>query len=226
MSKWERENVCVQRIVCTAYGMANNSYIIMAEGRDDCLIVDPSGHGEELLAALEELERKPAYILMTHGHYDHMLGIPALEEKYGYIPIAIHAQDAKMLIDSRFNLAMPFIGKNLRLHEAEQFLQDEGTFSAAGIQLKILHTPGHSAGSVCLITEDLIFSGDTLFHLGAGRTDSAGGDIRELIRSIGVLFALDDDYIVLPGHDRSSKIDFERKNNPFMKYYAPQLMKE
>ncbi len=226
MQTWTSNGTVVERVVCYAYGMGNNSYLLYQEGQGSCIVVDPAGTGEELLAALAEKDLTPVWILLTHGHFDHIRGISALEERFGVIPIAVHEGDAAMLTNARQNMSLPFTGHGLVLHEAERLLSDGEAFEAVGVTLRVLHTPGHSEGSVCFLVGDLLLTGDTLFRLGAGRSDMPGGDVQALIRSLGMLFALPGEYVVLPGHEKESQLSFERTQNTFMKYYAPQLLRE
>ncbi len=196
----------IQRAVCGAY--QENAYILRAVGRDDCVVVDP---GDDLA----QIERavggaKPGAILLTHGHFDHTLAAQPLAEKTG-APVYIHLDDIQMLNDPRLcsydsgvcRLPAP---KGL----AARPLGDR--LSVCGIDFEILHTPGHSKGSVCLVLpgEGVLFSGDTLFRAGYGRMDLYGGSPEEMVRSLRRLFELPAETRVYPGHGEATTIGAER----------------
>ena len=198
-----------------------NTYILFGREPGKCLLVDPSD------AALVEAELTrralvPTHILVTHGHFDHVLAVAELQQKYA-AGVLVHRADAALLSYPELGLAM-FPGVRVKPCEPDLLLDGEETLSLAGFEVDVLHTPGHSKGSVCYLVKEagLIFCGDTLFRLSAGRTDLPGGDASELYRSIkNELFALAGDYDLYPGHSRKSTLEFERQHNPFMKHGCP-----
>ena len=209
--------------VC-AGDMGNNSYILYADDREDCVVIDTAGDGSEIIQALQKLGRKPALLLLTHGHFDHIMGLPKLREAYE-MPVAIHKDEAHALSDPEMNLSM-LTGRPLKMPDAEMLLEDGQRVESAGIDLEVIHTPGHSPGSVSFLCGNAVFSGDTLFQNSVGRTDFPGSSLEELIASLGRLFALEGNLDVFPGHSGFSTLDAERRGNFFVRQYAPGLMEK
>ena len=203
------------RITCLQTGpLAVNTYIVWREGSASCVVIDPA-ESKKVLSALSENGLSLSAILVTHGHFDHILGVKKLKEQTG-ARIYISGIDAPALRDGKACLAA-MIGLSIEPCRADVQLKDGSVFKEAGIEFRTLLTPGHTRGGVCYIIESerVIFSGDTLFCMSYGRTDLPGGDHSELYDSIVYrLFALRGDYRVLPGHDRETTLEFERRNNP------------
>ncbi len=191
-------------------------YLVTDEQTNQCFVVDPGDKSPELENVIGDKELK--YILLTHGHYDHILGAAYLKKLTG-AEVLIHSADAPCLGDdtlSRAGLHFPVKQENT---DPDRILEDGDEIDFAGKTIKVLHTPGHTPGCVCYIFDEknVIFSGDTLFQLSMGRTDFPGGSSIDMMRSLSILKALEGDYIVLPGHGPATKLDFERKNNPYMR---------
>ncbi len=155
-------------------------------------------------------------ILLTHGHFDHMGGVEEVRAAVN-AEVFIHEEDAKMLQSSTASLhssisIMPFIpvAKYTTLRGGEIISDGE-------VDFRVLHTPGHSKGSVCYISEDTIFSGDTLFCCSIGRTDFPDGSSQQMRDSLGLLYSLEGDFKVLPGHNEPTELLYEKQNNPYMK---------
>lgn len=194
-----------------------NTYIVWKnpeEGRiADCVVVDPA-NSHKVMTFLNQKGLNCTHILITHGHFDHIMGVAKLKEDTD-AKVYIHELDAPALGDNSINLST-MSGLKVEPSRVDVTLADEMCFIAAGIDFKVIHTPGHTRGGVCYVIESerVIFSGDTLFHLSYGRTDLAGGDSVALYESIVYrLFTLRGDYRVLPGHQSITTLDFERKNN-------------
>ncbi|MEG1753836.1 MAG: MBL fold metallo-hydrolase, partial [Christensenella sp.] len=149
--------------------LLENTYIVYDESSKKAMVIDPGADAWKIEKKIDELNLKPEYILLTHGHADHIGAVDAIKDKYG-AKIAVHEADAGMLTSARHNLSS-FIGEPFNAYGADVLLKDGDVIETDGLRLKVLHTPGHSQGSVCFIADDVIFSGDTLFTGSIGRTD-------------------------------------------------------
>ena len=178
-----------------------NTYILSND--TDALVIDPGYEADAILDALQGRTLKA--IVLTHGHFDHVGAVKELYEKT-LCKVYLHTDDL-MLPESLS--AGPLFYTNE---------YDEGdVLEMAGLTIQVMHTPGHTEGSVCLLVDDVIFSGDTLFCHSCGRTDLPGGDPDAIMRSLGRLKALEGDWRVMPGHNRATTLAIEREYNPFMK---------
>lgn len=196
-----------------------NCYILTDSETGISAVIDPGQWNEELKALAGDLEIE--YILLTHGHFDHILGVSGLREYTG-AKVAIHKADADCLKDENKSLcAWEYPGEQ-RLLEADVLLSDGDIINIGNSVLNVMHTPGHTKGGVCYIAEAdrLIFSGDTLFCLTAGRTDFPGSSAEELFDSLKRLKNLKGDYTVYTGHNRSTTLDYERTHNRYMRSLA------
>ena len=194
-----------------------NCYIVWEEGAKTCALVDPAG-AEPVLQRLQELGLTCTHILLTHGHFDHTGGVAQIKRQTGAM-VCIHEDDAFMLENETASLAA-MLNMHVELTKADLLLKDGDTIEAGGLIFHVIHSPGHSPGGVCYLVEDIIFTGDTLFHLSVGRTDFPGSDTEALYRSIlTALFPLPGDYKLYPGHLGESTLDFERENNPCVRQY-------
>lgn len=196
-----------------------NTYIVTETQADVCAVVDPAAEDEAFLKALEN--RKVEYILLTHGHFDHVSGVKAVKEKTGAKTV-IHGEDADCLTDeskSLFLLMNPNSHSRQPLTSADILVKDGSSLTLGNTTVKVLHTSGHTKGGVCYVFEKerVLFSGDTLFKLSAGRTDFPGGNAREELMSLSKIASLDGDYSVYCGHGEDTTLDFERKNNRYVR---------
>lgn len=194
--------------------MESNCYIIN-EG-EEAIIIDPGGEGELILDKLNELKTKVIYIVNTHGHMDHIGANKIIKDNTG-AKILIHKKDAKMLTDGWLNLSAVFYEETVS-YPADRLLEDGDDIEISNLKLKVIHTPGHTKGGICLLGDRFVFTGDTLFASGIGRTDFPGGSYKTLIDSItNHLLVLEETTIIYPGHGDSSTIGREKANNPFLK---------
>ncbi len=192
--------------------IGTNCYILQDETAKLCAVIDPGDEAERVARAVEQTGCAPTMILLTHGHFDHYTGVGGLLEKWPDLPVYIHENDVTDRAAGGFDLLCP------RLPEKNQRYYKEGDcLKLGGLTIRVLETPGHSRGSVCLVVGDVIFSGDTLFYGSCGRTDFAGGSYEDILRSLKRLAELPGQYRVYPGHDRPTDLDFERRMNPYMK---------
>ncbi len=191
--------------------MEANCYIVGEESTKEVFIVDPGGDYRKIKKIIDGDGLKPQAVINTHGHGDHI----GADSEFG-LPVWIHRLDAEFLQDPSKNLSGAF-GFLLKTKQAARLLEDGDILKIGKYELKVIHTPGHTPGSICLKGKGIIFTGDTLFCEGVGRTDFLYGSQEDIMRSIKEkLLTLDDNYIVYPGHGPSSTIGNEKTNNPFI----------
>ncbi len=182
-----------------------NCYILSLPGRDDCVLVDPGAQAERILAAAKG--KQIAAVLLTHGHFDHIgaaAGVLAQDTA-----LYIHFLDDPMLRDPEKNMAV-MIGQELAIEATATPVKEGDVLTAAGITFTVLHTPGHTPGSVCYQAENALFTGDTMFRHGYGRTDLPGGSWNDLYQSMKRLLLMQKEFQVYPGHDDSTTIGGEQ----------------
>jgi len=202
-----------QLFVLRVSPIATNCYILVDEETKKAAVIDPGASADKIMAQVEAAGAEVACIINTHGHWDHTGANRDMQERTG-APLLVHTLDAPMLQDRNLCSAPRWLGD---ITSTPNWLLEEGDVVEVGsLQLKVLHTPGHSPGSICLQTEDLLFTGDTLFYRSCGRTDLMGGSYEDMMLSMAKLKQLEGDYTVLPGHEDSSTLAFERENNPYM----------
>ncbi|HLR21904.1 MAG TPA: MBL fold metallo-hydrolase [Tissierellaceae bacterium] len=194
---------------------AANCYVLFSKNTKDGIIVDPGGNPEDILREIEENNVKVNYILLTHGHADHIGGVEELKDNLD-IPVLIHKNDEIMIKDPEINLSAMMAMGPISI-TADKVLQEGDTIEFGEIKGEVIHTPGHTKGGICVKFDEYLITGDTLFSGSIGRTDLRGGSHEEIIRSIKEkLMILDDNLITLPGHGTPSTILNEKRSNPFV----------
>ena len=201
---------------CVLGPVYTNCYIAKNKETGEALIIDPADSPSKIELKVNAMGARPVAVLLTHGHFDHIMGVEAVREKY-QIPVYACRQEEEMLRE-------PSVNMTDRMRKPcsivpDVFLDDLQVFEAAGFSIQMIHTPGHTKGSCCyyLKEEGVLFSGDTLFCGSVGRTDFPGGSASQIRDSLHrLLAALPDDTSVYPGHDTSTTIGYEKRYNPFV----------
>lgn len=195
-----------------------NCYIIEQPERKEAVLIDPADNAEYIKDYLDKKELVPIAILLTHGHFDHIMAVNELSSYYRVKKYA-SLQEKEVLENASLNCSNGFLMRSYTVC-ADEFFQDRDVLSLAGLNFQVLATPGHTIGSVCFYLEEekIVFSGDTLFESSIGRTDLPTGNEGRLIQSIKEkLLPLDDEVIVFPGHGGKTTIGYERKNNYYIR---------
>ena len=208
----------IRTLVLGAY--QTNSYVLRADdASDECVVVDTGLSAEALTAFLQTKSLTPKALILTHGHGDHIAGVPELLALWPEMLIYAHQLEAEVLLDPNLNLTT-MTGMPMTLDGEIHYVVQDQIIEAAGITLKALHTPGHTQGGMSLYGEEkgVVFSGDTLFADSVGRTDFPGGSQTVLIQSVrDQLFVLPDETRVYPGHGPSTTIGHEKQHNPYVR---------
>lgn len=195
--------------------IGTNCYIVAGDNQE-AVIIDPGARADKLADFIGKQDLKPKYILLTHGHFDHIGAVNALAAKYS-CKIAIGADDAELLLDPSKSLGYEGgLTKEECIIQPDLLLHDGDVIEAGGMSFTVIETPGHTKGGVSYSCADALFTGDTLFAGGMGRTDFYGGDYRTMLVSLQKLARLDGDYHVFPGHGPDSTLSYERGTNPYL----------
>ena len=195
-------------------------YVVADEASRAAMIIDPGDDADVIARHVDDDKLQPNYIVDTHAHVDHIGANSALKERYPEAELCIHAEDAAMLEKPSRNLSL-FVGHSYKSPPADRLLSEGDEIAVGGLRFRVLHVPGHTPGGICLhcpeLTPSVIFTGDTLFAGGIGRSDFPGGDGELLIRGIqDRILSLPDDTIVYPGHGPETTVGEEKRSNPFL----------
>ena len=195
--------------------VATNCYLIINKETKEAILVDPADNALRISNVIEENGCTLKAILLTHGHFDHIMALNDLKKKYN-VPVYAHEEEEDVLKQSSLNMS-GMVGQ-IYTTQADIYVKDGEHLKLAGLDVIVLHTPGHTKGGACYYfpEEKVLMSGDTLFHCSIGRTDFPTGSMSQLVRSVKEqLFVLPDDVQVYPGHDSVTSIGYEKQYNPF-----------
>jgi glyoxylase-like metal-dependent hydrolase (beta-lactamase superfamily II) len=193
-----------------------NCYIVGDAKAREGIVIDPGGNARDIFDTLRREQLKLVAIVATHAHFDHLLALDEVRAQTR-APFLLHVDEAPVLANAAIGARL--FGFTIRQPApADRLLREGDAVRVGAVALKVLHAPGHSPGGICLLRDQTVFVGDTLFQGGIGRTDLPGGDYATLMRSIrDKLLTLPDDTIVYPGHGDATTIGAERKLNPFLR---------
>lgn len=193
----------------------NNNYLLVDEDSREAVLFDCTQESEEIENALEKHNANLKFILLTHGHFDHVLGVNTFRNKYN-CQVLIHEED-KIMLDNMKDFTKFFGLGEPEIQKVDGFVKEGDVIKFGNKEIKVIHTPGHTKGGVCYLVENKLFSGDTLFLESVGRTDLPGGNFNEIKSSIqNKLFNLDKNTEVYPGHGPTTTIEHEKVNNAFL----------
>ncbi len=193
--------------------LQTNTYVLWDEDTREAIVVDPADEPDTILGFLKDNNLTLKYIFLTHAHFDHVGAVPEIKEATK-VPLLLHKEELYIYEAARDMAA--FWGFDIDpLPEVDRPLEEGFTLSLGEKQFQVIHTPGHSPGSICLYGSGMVFTGDTIFAGSVGRTDFEGGDINKLRESFRRLMKLPDETQVFPGHGPSTTIVIERDHNPF-----------
>ena len=187
------------------------------EAEKEVVFIDPGDKGKQINDALKQKGFRVGAILLTHGHFDHIMGIDQFETEYGKLPVYVHEGDKETMVDPVLNQSSVYT--NGYTYANAELIHEGQVLSIAGFDFKVIHTPGHTPGGACYYLEDekVLFSGDTLFQRSVGRTDFVNSSTSDLLRGIKEkLFVLPDDVLVYPGHMGETKIGYEKEHNMYV----------
>jgi len=194
--------------------LASNCYIVGNETTREGIIIDPADEAKTILQSIAELGLTIKFIVLTHGHPDHIAALKEVKEATG-AEIAVHTGDSDY--HSQHALALAFGFDCPAPPPPDRLLKDGDSIDIGDLHFEVIHTPGHTPGGICLLGNGVLFSGDTLFNYGIGRYDLPGGDYAQLMNSLQTrLMTLPDETAVYPGHGPQTTIGAERQSNPFL----------
>ena len=195
--------------------ISTNCYLLEDEATGKIAVIDPGDESEELYQAIDSRGGKLDYLLLTHGHYDHIIGAAALCRRYH--PIVCACKDEMQLLQSGMYNRSSVHNIRVNSFNVDRLLSDGDVIELGESKILFVHTPGHTAGSGCYIVDNMIFSGDTIFCESVGRTDLPTGNTADIMRSVRRIRDMEGDYYIFPGHMMPSTLEHERKYNPYMR---------
>ena len=195
-----------------------NCYIVSDDSNSEALIIDPGDEPEKIIEFIDASGLRPKYIIFTHAHYDHVCATKELHAKYNAVIVMHEQEKTTYRMTAQLCISRGYDPEDFP--EPERIVKDNDTISVGTISFKIIHTPGHTPGSICILGENTLFSGDTLFKGSVGRTDLPGGDFGLLSQSLKKLTHLPPETRVLCGHESETSIAEEMRENPFLKQIA------
>lgn len=190
----------------------NNNYLIIDEESKDAALIDCSSYDENILIELKKQGAKLKYVLLTHGHFDHIGGLNNIPEN---VEVLMHSGDIEWV--EQVNNYLPMIGMpSMEVPKIDKFISDSEIIKLGNTTIKVIHTPGHTQGGVCFYIKGHLFSGDTIFRESVGRCDLPGGNFSQIIKSIeNKIFTLPDDTIIYPGHGKTTTVEWEKEHNSY-----------
>ncbi|WP_028828329.1 MBL fold metallo-hydrolase [Proteocatella sphenisci] len=191
-----------------------NTYIL-ADDKKNAVVIDPGINYESIVYSLKENQLNVKAILLTHGHCDHIADVQKIKEKFD-IPVYCHIKDNELLMHAKYNYSKDF-GMGSIEFSADVLVKDGESINLDELDLKVIHTPGHTKGGVCYMYKEILFTGDTLFAGSMGRTDLYGGNEEHMAASLRKLSQLSDNITIYPGHGPKSTIKIEKETNPFLR---------
>lgn len=206
------EALIIKRLV-VGY-LSANCYIVGLESDGEGMVIDPGGNADTIIKAISESGLEITTIVLTHGHSDHIAALRDVQDKTG-AQVAIHIEDADFL-EGRGSFSSQFGIEYRTPHPPDRLLREGDIVRVGGVEFKVIHTPGHTPGSICLQTGDTVFTGDTIFHRGIGTTLMPGSSRSQLLESIqDRIMTLPDETKLYPGHGRETTVGTERRENPY-----------
>ncbi|MBQ4146119.1 MAG: MBL fold metallo-hydrolase [Clostridia bacterium] len=200
----------------TLGALGTNCYVLADENTQKAILVDAPDRADSIAEFLYEKNYTLTAIVLTHGHYDHILALPKLKANF-CVPILVHENGADFLMDDNLNLGI-YMGKKFEPMKPDRLLKDGDTVEFGDISLEVMHTPGHTSDSICLYGDGVLICGDTLFCGSVGRSDLPTGNMEQEINSIkNRILILPDETVVCPGHGELSTVGDERKGNPYLR---------
>lgn len=205
----------IQRFVLGMF--QTNCFIVSGKKKKKCILIDPADNGKRLIDHMKKENLEPEAILLTHGHYDHFLAVPELQKEWPELPVYCHPLDCpKEKKEYDMGMVFPTVSA---FHNVKP-LADGQKLETAGFHVEVLHTPGHTNGSVTFIIEDVMFTGDFLFRGSIGRTDFKGGSVQKMQNSLKRISQVKRDYKVYPGHESLTTLQREQQFNPYLRIYS------
>ena len=204
-------------ILVMPVGMLGTNCYVLSSKAGSCAVIDPGAQPEKIIGQIEEMKLNVRYVLLTHGHHDHIGGVKKLMEKHPDALLCIGKNDLELLGDT--GKSMAFMRHD---NVADYMLQNARTLEEGAVleldelSINVIETPGHTLGGVCYICRDALFAGDTLFYEDCGRCDLYGGSYETILKSLKKIAELDGDYVVYPGHGESTTLQHERSYNRYM----------